>query len=136
MTTKKQTAQTEGPMLDRSKQWLESQPDLPKVKNALFAIVSKVTNGELKDDHDSRDTCDALTEYYVDRGGDLADLAVLPDAPGGAEAVTSSPAAIGPAVFDCGSLYPDGEPAPQLSKEEKQRRLRIIRSSLVRPGGF
>lgn len=50
------------------------QPELLDVKQALSAIVAKVSKGAIANDDDSRDTYDALTEHFVDGGGDLSDL--------------------------------------------------------------
>jgi hypothetical protein len=61
------------PLLERSKKWLMTNPGLLDVKKALSAIVAKVAKGDIADDDDSRDTYDALTEHYVDGGGDLSD---------------------------------------------------------------
>lgn len=61
-------------LLVRSQKWLMSNPELLDVKQALSAIVAKVSKGAIANDDDSRDTYDALTEHFVDGGGDLSDL--------------------------------------------------------------
>lgn len=136
MTGKHQNVNSDLSLLQRSTAWLGKQPALPAVRGALNAIVARAASGELPDDADCRDTCDALTEYYVDRGGDLADLSTLPD-PGIPQAfpgqTTGSITTAGP---DYGALYPDVPTAAPLSKEEKRTRLQALRAQITRPGGF
>lgn len=104
--------------------WLAGNHPLPQVHKALRAIVSQASKGEIALDVDCRDTFDALTEHYVDRGGNLTDLPALPDR------ARSSEAGIDESngdQFDCGSLYPDSEVVEPLSHEEKQKRIKDIR---------
>ncbi|QHF00652.1 hypothetical protein LCG56_28205 (plasmid) [Pseudomonas cannabina pv. alisalensis] len=123
------------PLLERSKKWLMSKPGLLDVKKALSAIVAKVAKGDIADDDDSRDTYDALTEHYVDGGGDLSALPSFPDISIGV-GMGSAPTPVGTAGLDYGNLYPDQVMAAPLSQEEKRSRLQELRSTLARPRGF
>lgn len=123
-------------MLDRSKKWLARNPSLSELKQAIRAIVSQIQKGDLANDEDTRDTYDALTEQYVDHGGDLTELSLLPDADELQSAGEIPVVPVSPAGLDYGSLYPADAPVVPLSKEEKRNRLEAIRASLTRPGGF
>ncbi|WP_137188022.1 hypothetical protein [Pseudomonas asiatica] len=136
MTTNSPNASMDQTLLGRSKKWLASEPTLQQIKAALSAMIAKVAKGELPDNADFRSTADELIQCYVDREGDLADLPQIPEAISQEQSSITVPTPVAPAEFDCGSLHPDGEPAAPLSLEEKRRRLLIIKSSLVRPGGF
>lgn len=122
-------------LLERSKKWLVSNPGLLDVKKALSAIVAKVSKGDIADGEDSRDTYDALTEHFVDGGGDLSELPTFPEVSINDD-MGSAPTPTGPAGLDYGNLYPDQVAVAPLSQEEKRIRLQELRSSLVRPGGF
>lgn len=122
-------------LLVRSQKWLMSNPELLDVKQALSAIVAKVSKGAIANDDDSRDTYDALTEHFVDGGGDLSDLPSFPEIPI-SDGLESKLATVGPAGLDYGNLYPDQVTVAPLSQEEKRSRLQELRSTLVRPGGF
>lgn len=111
-------------LLERSTAWLAGNHPLPQVHKALRAIISQATKGDIAIDADCCDTCDALTEHYVDRGGDLTDLPVLPGRPRPTD-VADHGSGGGP--FDCGSLHPDSEAAEPLSDEEKQKRIKDLR---------
>lgn len=119
----------------RSKKWLVTNPGLLDVKKAVSAIVARVSKGDIADDDDSRDTYDALTEHFVDAGGDLSVLPSFPEvsiSAGSACALTP----VVPAGLDYGNLYPDQVTEAPLSQEEKRNRLQELRSSMTRPGGF
>ncbi|SBW84293.1 hypothetical protein PVE_R2G0264 [Pseudomonas veronii 1YdBTEX2] len=122
-------------LLDRSKSWLMTNPGLLELRRVLSAIVAKVSKGEIADDDDSRDTYDALTEHYVDSGGDLSDLPPFPEHPS-SDGRESAPTPAGAAGLDYGNLYPEQVTTAPLSPEEKRSRLQALRSTLVRPGGF
>lgn len=122
-------------LLERSKKWLKTTPGEVDVKRAITAIVAKVSKGEIADDDDSRDTYDALTEHFVDGGGDLSDLPSLPEIAIGEGSVSAMTSA-GLAGLDYGNLYPDQVAVAPLTKDEKRIRLQELRSTLVRPGGF
>ncbi|MCK1788645.1 hypothetical protein [Pseudomonas violetae] len=136
MTGNHQNVNSDLSLLQRSTAWLGKQPTLPAVRGALNAIVARAVRGELADDADCRDTCDALTEHYVDRGGDLSDLSMLPE-PGIPQAFAGqTTGSIATAAPDYGALYPDSPAAAPLSKEEKRTRLQALRAQITRPGGF
>lgn len=139
MSTQMRNAHQNQTMLERSKNWLAATPSQPEIKQALAAIVAKVTKGDLPNSDDCRETCDALTQHYVDIGGDLCDLPSLPDlgSAAAAPAVPINPTSVESSGLDYGSLYPADTPAvAPLSFEEKQMRFAQLRASIGRPGGF
>lgn len=120
--------------LARSQNWLKSNPALEEVKRALSAIVHKVRTGEIVRTDDTGETADALTEYYVDHGGDLTTLPTL-DEP--AKPPIATPVkAISGAELDYGLLYPDVPAGKPLSREEKQAAISNLKSILRRPEGM
>ena len=128
---KPQTAET---FFARSQAWLDTNPGLDEVKRALGAIVHQVKNLKLVCNDDTRKTADALTEFYVENGGDLTDLPCLDDAadnPAAAMAIPTS--AVEP---DYGSLYPDTPPTKPLSQVEKKAVLSNLRAMIGRPEGM
>lgn len=136
MKTQSRNAPRLQTLLERSEKWLEGAPTLPEIKRALSAIVARVASEELVDDVDTRDTCDALTEEYVNRGGDLSDLSTLPDLQTISSASGERLTPVTPAGLDYGNLYPNDAPTTPLSSEEKRLRLETLRASITRPGGF
>lgn len=134
MTNAAQTAPRIEHLLTRSQNWLKSNPALDDVKRALGAIVHKVRTGEIVRTDDTGETADALTEYYVDHGGDLTTLPTL-DEP--AKPPIATPVkAIPDAEPDYGLLYPDVPAGKPLSREEKQAAISNLKTILRRPEGM
>jgi hypothetical protein len=121
-------------LLSRSQNWLKANPTLPEVKQALSAIVLKARKGELQSNDDTRNTADALTEYYVDNGGDLIELPGLDEAAPAACDALASPTRV--AEPDYGSLYPDAPPCKPLSRDQKQAVITGLKSIIRRPEGM
>ncbi len=116
----------------RSTAWLQTNQPLPEVKRALGAIVSRVAKGTVCCDEDCRKACDALTQHYVDRGGDPDDLPMLA-ADVVARATRSQPQPL--IEPDYGSLHPDTPPGPTLSAEERSIRFKELKALLSPRGG-
>ncbi|MGF6282017.1 hypothetical protein ABH908_000496 [Pseudomonas frederiksbergensis] len=134
MTATPQKLPTAETFLARSQAWLDKNPGLEEVKRVLGAIVLQVKNLKLVCNDDTRNTADALTEFYVENGGDLTDLPCLDDAAKKPTNATATPtSAMEP---DYGSLYPDTPPAKPLSQAEKQAVLSNLRSIISRPEGM
>ncbi len=120
--------------LARSQAWLKKNPALDEVKRALAAIVHQVKNSKIVCNDDTRKTADALTEFYVEQGGDLDDLPCL-DAPAiTPDTKTATP--ISHAELDYGPLYPDMPAGKPLSLAEKQAVISSLRSIIGRPEGM
>jgi hypothetical protein len=133
MTSTARLQQDTASLLSRSQNWLKANPPLPEVKRALSAIVVKAQKGELQSNDDTRNTADALTEYYVDHGGDLIELPSLDEATPAA-ATPASPTRV--AEPDYGSLYPDSPACQPLSRDQKQAVITGLKSIIRRPEGM
>jgi len=134
VTINSQTVPREGDLLSRSQTWLRGNPTLDQVKGAFRGIVNQIRKGDLVRTKVVEHTADALTEYYVDRGGDLTTLPSLDELALVAEATPV--AHIQVAEPDYGSLYPDVPVGKPLSREEKQAAISNLKSMLRRPEGM
>ncbi|MDF9779144.1 hypothetical protein [Pseudomonas baetica] len=134
MTATAQKLHTAETFLARSQAWLNKNPALDEVKRALVAIVLRVKNSKIVCNDDTRKTADALTEFYVENGGDLADLPCLDEAVITPAAAMATPTSA--AEPDYGSLYPDTQPIQPLSHAEKQAVISSLRSIIGRPEGM
>ncbi|MGE8065180.1 hypothetical protein [Pseudomonas sp. NPDC089569] len=134
MTATTQKPQPTETFLARSQAWLKKGPALDEVKRVLAAIVLQVKNSKLVCNDDTRQTAEALTEFYVEHGGDLDDLPCLDATVIKPEANMATPTSH--AAPDYGSLYPDTPPAKPLSHAEKQAVISSLRMAISRPVGM
>lgn len=134
MTSTARVQQNTASLLSRSQNWLMANPTLPEVKQALSAIIVKAQKGELQSNDDTRNTADALTEFYVDHGGDLIDLPSLDETIPAAATAQATPTRV--AEPDYGSLYPDAPACKPLSRDQKQAVITGLKSIIRRPEGM
>lgn len=134
MTSTARIHQDTASLLSRSQKWLEANPPLSEVKRVLSAISVQVRKGDLQNNDDTRNTADALTEYFVDHGGDLIDLPSLDETIPAAGTALASPTRV--AEPDYGSLYPDAPACQPLSRDQKQAVITSLKSIIRRPEGM